>query len=103
MKRTREALWAKDVFEPFLEWVNDTLAPARWIKLSRYGGATWAKLVRDRSDDNGWNDYRNRELVKALTPLGPPREVEPDDHDDNLHLYLFTRVNPISQVNGHRG
>ncbi len=96
---TREEVWAKDVFEPFLEWVNDELAPARWIKLSRYGGATWAKLIRERSDDNGWNDYRNRQLVNALIPLGRPREEEPDEDEDNLTLYLLTRMNPMNGEN----
>jgi len=47
---SREVLWRDHLFEPFLEWVNDDLAKARWIGI--YGGreedGTWAKLHRRR-------------------------------------------------------
>ncbi len=42
----RPALWADHLFEPFLEWVNDNLAKAKWLAL--YGDpdyATWARLL----------------------------------------------------------
>jgi len=42
----RPALWADHLFEPFLEWVNDNLAKAKWLEL--HGGpdfATWARLL----------------------------------------------------------
>ncbi len=41
---TRAEVWAADLFEPFLEWVNDKLAPARWLGLYGTEGATWARL-----------------------------------------------------------
>lgn len=53
---TRNALWCDHLFEPFLEWVNDTLVPARWLGI--YGfldeGWTWARLLevsRDKQED----------------------------------------------------
>ncbi len=44
---SREALWREELFEPFLRWVNETLAPACRLGLWRTeeGGATWAKLL----------------------------------------------------------
>ncbi len=49
---TRETLWCDHMFEPFLKWVNEKLAPARWLQLSCTGdrGASWAKLIRDESE-----------------------------------------------------
>lgn len=46
-----EALWQDHIFDSFLEWVNEELAPARWLQLSctKDGGATWARLTRDDS------------------------------------------------------
>lgn len=40
----RDALWTAEVFEPFLEWVNQTLAPANWIALYDFGGSIAARL-----------------------------------------------------------
>ena len=44
---TRAALWREELFEPFLCWVNETLAPAQRLGLWRTEkeGATWAKLL----------------------------------------------------------
>ena len=43
---TREALWREEVFEPFLRWVNETLAPALFLGVWRTEKeATWAKLL----------------------------------------------------------
>jgi len=82
---TREALWTKEIFEPFLEWANDTLAPAHMLKLTQYGGATWATLIRDCADDNSQNDDRNRRLVDTLIPVGGPKSQV---QEDAVHLYL---------------
>ena len=44
----RSALWTDHLFEPFLEWVNESLANAK--RLALYGSsdyATWAGLLRD--------------------------------------------------------
>ncbi len=46
---SRESLWRDHLFEPFLRWVNEELAPARWLRVSGTGGATWAELIRDES------------------------------------------------------
>lgn len=46
---SRESLWQDHLFEPFLRWVNEKLAPARWLRVSRTQGATWAELIRDES------------------------------------------------------
>ena len=44
----RPALWTDHLFEPFLEWVNESLAKAKWLGLyGRRGYATWAKLLPD--------------------------------------------------------
>ncbi len=46
----RQALWVGEVFQPFLEWCNATLAQANWLALyGTDGGSTWAKL-RNESD-----------------------------------------------------
>ena len=88
---TREKLWATDIFEPFLEWLHDVLVPARWIRLSRYKGTTRADLARERSDDDGGNDYQNRKLVNGAISLDSPGDGI-DDHEDDLTLYLHTHV-----------
>jgi hypothetical protein len=46
---SREEMWLDHVFNPFLNWVNTVLAPARWLRISSVGdgGATWAKVIRD--------------------------------------------------------
>jgi len=31
---SREALWQDHLFDHFLKWVNEKLAPARWLKIS---------------------------------------------------------------------
>jgi len=48
---SRELLWQDHLFEPFLKWVNEKLAPARWLRVSSIGdgGSTWAELIRDES------------------------------------------------------
>ena len=47
---TKEALWRNEVFEPYLAWTNERLAPANWLALLDYGGANEAILLRDVSD-----------------------------------------------------
>ncbi|MDP2805775.1 MAG: hypothetical protein Q8O24_07510 [Gallionellaceae bacterium] len=49
---SREALWQDHLFDPFLKWVNEKLAPARWLQISGAGdgGCTWAQLIRDESE-----------------------------------------------------
>jgi len=45
---SREELWRDHLFEPLLQWVNETLAPAVAIALFEYDGATEAKLVTSK-------------------------------------------------------
>lgn len=50
--RTREELWIKHGFEPFLDWCNSTLVNARWLGIYRFeedSDSTWAKLLREDS------------------------------------------------------
>lgn len=53
--RTRESLWINHAFEPFLRWVNDVLAPARWLRLLNVdnGAASSARLMRFGEEING--------------------------------------------------
>lgn len=41
---SRDALWTTEVFEHFLNWVNETLAPANWVALYGFSGSTMARL-----------------------------------------------------------
>ena len=45
----RHALWLGEVFQPFLEWSNATLAKANWLALYEISnrGSTWAKLLNE--------------------------------------------------------
>jgi hypothetical protein len=43
---TGQSLWADHLFEPLLEWVNESLAQAKWLALSGDpGSATQARLL----------------------------------------------------------
>lgn len=48
---SREAFWTEHCFETFLQWCNETLAPANWLALYDYDGITEACLLRDKSED----------------------------------------------------
>jgi hypothetical protein len=47
-----EALWQDHLFDPFLKWVNEKLAPARWLQIccTADRGARWERLIRDESE-----------------------------------------------------
>jgi hypothetical protein len=45
-----EAMWQKYLFEPFLGWVNDTLAPARGLQILSVKGFRQARLFREGFD-----------------------------------------------------
>ena len=48
---TREQLWVEHAFEPFLDWSNETLAPARWLALhGEPEHATWVELLRNEHE-----------------------------------------------------
>jgi hypothetical protein len=46
---SREDLWQDHLFQPFLEWFNEYLVPARWLGLYKTDdkGCTWAKLLNE--------------------------------------------------------
>lgn len=69
---TREALWREEVFEPFLSWVNDVLAPACCLGIwqTEEGGATWAKLLAP-------GDMAHPDVARAYALL--PMTAEPWD------------------------
>ena len=48
---SREALWIDHLYEPFLKWVNEELASARWLQISGSsdGGITCAQLIQAES------------------------------------------------------
>jgi hypothetical protein len=46
----REALWADRVFEPFLEWVNSYLKPARWLALYRFADRSTSAAFVEHPD-----------------------------------------------------
>jgi len=48
---SRQELWFDHLFAPFLDWVNQKLAPANWLVLDDHGGATSAALSVERPDD----------------------------------------------------
>ena len=60
---TREALWRDHLFEPFVQWVNQELAPARFVGVWRSGGMTAARLL----DETGTCPRNGAPLV--LLPL----------------------------------
>lgn len=47
---SRDALWASEVFELFLNWVNETLLSANWVALYKFGGSTMARLCTVQPD-----------------------------------------------------
>lgn len=70
----RPSLWGAELFEPFLEWVNDNLAKAKWLALhGNPGYATWARLLRD---DKSSQPLRGGGFLLDFSAWadGPPRE-----------------------------
>jgi len=48
---SRQEIWLDHLFMPFLDWVNNMLAPANWLVLDNYDGATSAMLSVERPSD----------------------------------------------------
>jgi len=46
---SREALWQNHLFEPFADWLVNTLLPAKWLGLYSLHerGCSWAKLLNE--------------------------------------------------------
>lgn len=57
----RQSLWVGEVFQPFLEWCNTTLAQANWLALYEINnrGGTWAKLLDEADPDTYCVRLRN--------------------------------------------
>lgn len=51
---SRDALLRDHVFEPFLAWVNESLAKAEAIGLYEEHGGTWAKLLPLEKPESPW-------------------------------------------------
>ena len=82
---TREALYQDHVFEPFLKWVNETLACAS--QMSLYGDpedCTWAELI-DAADDS-----LERESLRVSIPFPNAHRWRPQD----------SAFSPMSKLNG---
>lgn len=73
---TRQALWIDHLFEPFLGWVNDKLAPARWLRLVTIGGASRAASLLRLDEERGKPDPALR-LFAGLRDLSGERCFEP--------------------------
>jgi hypothetical protein len=67
----RESAWVDLMFEPFLQWVNDSLAKAHWLEAwIKSTGSSWAKLLMEKepSTENEMEGYR-RILLPCHTDL----------------------------------
>jgi hypothetical protein len=62
----RASLWKDHLFEPFLTWVNNTLAPAKWLRLegSLDKGYTSASLLQNLPDDKKDSDVMTLPLAE---------------------------------------
>ena len=67
---TEEALWRGQLFEPFLSWVNETLAPARYLGIwGARGEVIFARLLRPE-------DMTRPDVPKAYALLPARDEAE---------------------------
>lgn len=65
---SREALWLDHLFEPFLGWLNENLAPAKALVLraTEDGRATWAQLKPE--EPSGFSLLGKAVKVVSLIP-----------------------------------
>ncbi|MDO8264127.1 MAG: hypothetical protein Q7T21_13030 [Gallionella sp.] len=84
--RTRKEFWRQHLFERFLAWANEKLAPAHWIRLSSIDGgeATWATLIRDEIELT--QQDRTLQLIQSLRRLGGQHVFEGGQEDVTNHL-----------------
>lgn len=73
---SREALWTDHMFEPFLDWVNETLAKMRWLSLSQTedGGGRWADLHTEWTPAD---QYRVSMIAISPQIMPPPEQPTP--------------------------
>ncbi|MFC7478460.1 hypothetical protein ACFQS7_29340 [Dankookia sp. GCM10030260] len=76
---SREALWQGHLFEPFLKWVNGTLAPASRVVL--YAGDGWQQDEPGWSAARLWREGDNPRFLEGAVAVLPlrsgPAHVEP--------------------------
>ena len=68
----RPALWTDHLFEGLLEWVNDSLARAKWLAL--YGSPEWASWARLLPGDDPSQPLRGGDQLTFLARTGAPRQ-----------------------------
>ena len=70
-----EVMWQEYLFEPFLRWVNNTLAPARGLQILRTEGFIMARLFRDElvlpEDGKPYYKFDSEVSFTCLVPLKP--------------------------------
>lgn len=101
---SREALWKDHLFEPFLKWVNEKLAPARWLQLSVIGdyGFTWAQLLQDETASSDSDPTLH--LMQQLKRLdGKPIYDGDAEGVMNLIIALKPDTSCLKTAKAHRG
>lgn len=63
---SRDQLWRKHLFEPFLTWVNDTLTKAPWIEIYGCAGRLTAVKLLDSFPENQCSDLNCRIIGNPL-------------------------------------
>lgn len=83
---SREALWIEHVFESFLRWVNDTLAPTKWLRLLNvdHGTVTSARLLQ--TDKEFKDSDPDLHLLRDLKTLDGGAAFAPDSDQVNVTL-----------------
>lgn len=83
---SRESLWIEHVFESFLRWVNDTLAPAQWLRVLNvdHGAATSARLIQ--TEEECKDSDPDLHLLRGLKKLDGGAAFSPDNDQINVSL-----------------
>ncbi len=89
---TRKEFWRLEIFEPLLEWVNECLAQAKWVRLSRLDdeGSSWAKLIRDENELS--QPDRTLVFVQSLKRIDGLPTVDRSDTLKNWLIPLRTQI-----------
>jgi hypothetical protein len=70
----RPALWTDHLFEPFLEWVNESLAKAKWLAL--YGSPPIDNPRPSMTSKGYGTAFSNQAIPPARSPFrATPREA----------------------------
>jgi hypothetical protein len=90
---SRESLWQDHLFDPLLRWVNEELAPACWLQISRIKGATWAELIRDES--------ALPNPSTTLLPIQQPKRIDGGSARDSNTEAVTNWLIPLARQDGH--